>query len=202
MLDLLLVSPAPPIKAKNCARWRTGENTQSVLYCFCETRVALLGLLTLTEFSGHAVTFRSPSTVFADTLISGLTSTRILSGKPARAMWSAAMFLGLYRIRTSLTARIVRWRKKENALAITGFQSDPTDTRIARGALWFPPRRVSVEPRCIRLRFRVAPWAKEDGRTSLNCSASGTCPPQHLLTATMLDEPQTVYVGLIGLGLL
>src|SRR5262249_42806874 len=36
--------------------------------------------------------------------MSGSTSTRILSGKPPRAMWSAAVLLGLYRIRSSLTA--------------------------------------------------------------------------------------------------
>src|SRR5207248_2222659 len=52
-----------------------------------------------TQLSGHAVTFRSSATVFADILISGSTSTRILSGKPARAMWSAATFFTLYRIR-------------------------------------------------------------------------------------------------------
>jgi hypothetical protein len=31
-------------------------------------------------------------------------STRILSGKPPRAMWSAAVLLGLYRIMASLAA--------------------------------------------------------------------------------------------------
>jgi len=40
--------------------------------------------------------------------------------------------------------------------------------------LWFPPRRVSVQPRCIRLRFRAARWAKEDGSTSLHCITAGT----------------------------
>jgi hypothetical protein len=45
---------------------------------------------------------RSSAMVFAAIPISGSTSTRILSGNPARAMWSAATFLGLYRIRTSL----------------------------------------------------------------------------------------------------
>jgi hypothetical protein len=37
------------------------------------------------------------ATVFADTRIFGSTSTRILSGKPPRAIWSAAMLLHLYR---------------------------------------------------------------------------------------------------------
>src|ERR1700736_3583918 len=53
-------------------------------------------------------------------------------------------------------------------------QRRPTDTRIVRGALWFPPHRVSVQPRCIRLRFRAARWAKEDGSTSLHCITAGT----------------------------
>jgi hypothetical protein len=52
----------------------------------------------ITKFSDHAVTFRSSPTVLADTPMSRSTSTRILSGKPPRAMWSAAMFFGLYRI--------------------------------------------------------------------------------------------------------
>src|SRR3954454_20629936 len=59
----------------------------------------------MTELSGHAVTFRSSPTVFARTSMSGSTSTRILSGRPAIATWSAAMLFGLYRIRTSLVAR-------------------------------------------------------------------------------------------------
>jgi hypothetical protein len=86
-------------------------------YGFGETRVATLALLTftalsgwrswgvvITKFSGHAVTFRSSPTVLADTPISGSTSTLILPGKPPRAMWSAAMLLGLYRIGGCLTA--------------------------------------------------------------------------------------------------
>jgi hypothetical protein len=80
-------------------------------YGFGETRVAKLALMTvttpssracgvvMTKFSGHAVTFRSSPTVFADTPMLRSTSTRILSGKPPRAMWSAAVLLGLYRIR-------------------------------------------------------------------------------------------------------
>ena len=50
-------------------------------------------------------TFRSSPTVVTDTPISGSASTRILLGKPPRAMWSAGMLLGLYCIRVSLTAR-------------------------------------------------------------------------------------------------
>src|SRR5262249_32278464 len=87
-------------------------------YVFGEVRVATLALLTLTALSGrcssgvvitkfpdHAVTFRSSPTVCADTPRFASASTRILSGKPPRAMWSAAVLLGLYRIRASLTAR-------------------------------------------------------------------------------------------------
>ena len=47
---------------------------------------------------GHAATFRSSPTVFAVTPMSGSASTRILPGKPPRAMWSASMLLGLYRM--------------------------------------------------------------------------------------------------------
>ena len=81
-------------------------------YCFGEVRVATLALLIFTalsgwrscgvvttKFSDHVVTFRSSPTVFADTPVFWSTSTRILSGKPPRAMWSAAMLLGLYRMR-------------------------------------------------------------------------------------------------------
>jgi len=59
------------------------------LYCFGDVRVATLALLTFTtfsswpcgviiaKFSGHAVTFLSSPTVFADTLMYGSTSTRV-----------------------------------------------------------------------------------------------------------------------------
>ena len=73
-----------------------------------ENRVATVALLTITtlpgrrscgtamaKFSGHAVTFRSSPTVFADTRMPGSACTRILSGKPPRAIWRAAMLLGL-----------------------------------------------------------------------------------------------------------
>jgi hypothetical protein len=56
------------------------------------------------------VTFRSSPMVLADTPMLRSTSTRILSGNPPRAMWSAAILLGLYRIKvfahfTKLTER-------------------------------------------------------------------------------------------------
>src|SRR5262249_17440213 len=81
-------------------------------YDFGEKRVATVTLLTITtlpgrrscgtvmaKFSGHAVTFRSSPTVFAETRMPGSACTRILSGKPPRAIWSAATLLGLYFIR-------------------------------------------------------------------------------------------------------
>src|SRR5262252_3440868 len=58
---------------------------------------ASCGVVT-TKFSGHVVTLRSSPTVFADTPTSRSASTCIVSGKPPRAPWSAAMHLGLYRI--------------------------------------------------------------------------------------------------------
>ena len=77
-------------------------------YGFGETRVATLALLTFTglsrssscgvvttTFSGHAVSFRSSPTVFGEAPMSVSSSTRILSGRPPRAMWSAAMLFGL-----------------------------------------------------------------------------------------------------------
>src|SRR5262245_51885292 len=80
-------------------------------YDFGVVRVATFALLTFTallgspccgvvtaKFSGHAVIFRSSPTVFGDGWMLGSTSTRILSGKPPRATWSAAMLLGLYRM--------------------------------------------------------------------------------------------------------
>jgi hypothetical protein len=45
------------------------------------------------KFSANAVNLRSSPTVFADTRIFGSTSTGILSGRPPRAIWSAAMLL-------------------------------------------------------------------------------------------------------------
>src|SRR5262249_49504003 len=80
-------------------------------YDFGTTRVAVVALLTFTEisgkrsrglvitkFPGHAVTFRSCPLVFAATPAPGLNWLRILSGKPPRAIPSAALLLGLYRI--------------------------------------------------------------------------------------------------------
>src|SRR5215471_12590948 len=79
-------------------------------YGFGEVRVAEVALLiftvlsgwcscgvVITKFSDHVVTFRSSPTVFADTPVPTSASTRILAGKPLRAMSSAAMFLHLYR---------------------------------------------------------------------------------------------------------
>src|SRR5215813_9220159 len=79
-------------------------------YGFGEVRVATLALLiftalsgrrscgvVITKFSDHVVTFRSSPTVFADTPVPTSASTRILAGKPPRAMSSAAMLLHLYR---------------------------------------------------------------------------------------------------------
>ncbi len=89
-----------------------GQALDTAPYGFGETRVATLALLTftalsgwcscgvvITKFSAHAVTFRSSPTVVADTPMSGSASTRILAGKTPRAMCSAGMLLGLYRIR-------------------------------------------------------------------------------------------------------
>src|SRR5262249_5912289 len=80
------------------------------LYSFGDVRVATLALLiftalsgwcswgvVMTKFSGHVITFRSSPTVFADTPVPTSASTRILAGKPPRAMSSAAVFLHLYR---------------------------------------------------------------------------------------------------------
>ena len=107
----------------------------TVPYLFGETRVATLALLiftalsgrcsggvVITKFSGHAVTFRSSPTLVADTPMPASASTRILPGKPPRAMWSAGMFLGLYRIRvTSLFFRLL-W---------TACRERPRDRRAA-----------------------------------------------------------------------
>src|SRR5262249_42859058 len=78
-------------------------------YAFGEVRVATLALLTftapsgrrssgvvITKFSDQVVTFRSSPTVFADTPVPASASTRILAGRPLRAMSSAAMVLHLY----------------------------------------------------------------------------------------------------------
>jgi hypothetical protein len=51
----------------------------------------------IAKFSDHVVIFRSSPTVFADTPVPASASTRILAGKPLRAMSSAAMLLHLYR---------------------------------------------------------------------------------------------------------
>src|SRR5262249_40954918 len=86
-------------------------------YCFGVARVATLALPTFTadselrsdgvataRFSGQVASFRSSPTVFADTPMPGSVSTRILSGKPPRATWSAPMLLGLYRTMASHTS--------------------------------------------------------------------------------------------------
>ena len=90
-------------------------------YGFGETRVGLLGLLTfivpsgrrsggvvMAKFSGHDVIFRSSPTVFADTPMSGSTSTCIRSGQLPRSVWSEAILFTLYRMRapsSGLTGR-------------------------------------------------------------------------------------------------
>jgi hypothetical protein len=94
-------------------------------HVFGEVRVATLALLTfsalsgrrscgvvITKFSGHTVTFRSSPTVCADTPRLLSASTCILSGKPPRAIWSAAVLLGLCpnRLAGDLTRSVaVRW---------------------------------------------------------------------------------------------
>jgi hypothetical protein len=91
-------------KSDERALGRESAHSRTTPYGFGETRVATLALLTvttpslacgvvMTKFSGHAVTFRSSPTVFADTPMLRSTSTRILSGKPPSAIWSAAMLL-------------------------------------------------------------------------------------------------------------
>src|SRR5215467_14554234 len=60
--------------------------------------------------------------------MSGSASTRILSGKPPRAMWSAPMLLGLYRIRPShrfhpdhlVNAGELLWRHLDGFLIVPG----------------------------------------------------------------------------------
>jgi hypothetical protein len=104
-------------------------------YCFGEVRVATLALLIFTalsgwrscgvvttKFSDHVVTFRSSPTVFADTPVPASASTLIPAGKPPRAMWSAAMLLGLYRMRASSLPGAADCRTAYNVstLAATG----------------------------------------------------------------------------------
>jgi hypothetical protein len=130
-------------------------------YGFGETRVATLALLTLTalsgwcscgvvitKFSAHAVTFRSSPTVVADTPMSGSASTRILAGKPPRAMCSAGMLLGLYRI----------W-------APSPFVQDFCAARAAIGHAAAPPSSVMNSRRLIRSpgRRRRAALAERTG---------------------------------------
>jgi hypothetical protein len=77
-------------------------------YDFGAQRVATFALLTFTallasrscgiviaKFSGHAVALRSSPTVFGNGWTPASASTGILSGKPPRVTWSAAMLLGL-----------------------------------------------------------------------------------------------------------
>jgi hypothetical protein len=100
-------------------------------YVLGEVRVATPALLTftalsgrrsagvvITKFSGHTVTFRSSPTVCADIPMFRSASTRIFSGKPPRAMWSAAMLLGLYRMRSSDTAPAVQVPERPAARAL------------------------------------------------------------------------------------
>jgi hypothetical protein len=49
----------------------------------------------------QVVAFRSSPTVLAETPVDWSALTRIRSGKPPRARWSAATFFGLYRMMTS-----------------------------------------------------------------------------------------------------
>jgi hypothetical protein len=55
----------------------------------------------IAKFSAQVVAFRSSPTVLAETPVDWSALTLIRSGKPPRARWSAATFLGLYRMMTS-----------------------------------------------------------------------------------------------------
>jgi hypothetical protein len=55
----------------------------------------------IAKFSAQVVAFRSSQTVLAETPVDWSALTRIRSGKPPRAKWSAATFFGLYRMMTS-----------------------------------------------------------------------------------------------------
>jgi hypothetical protein len=55
----------------------------------------------IAKFSAQVVAFRSSPTVLAETPVDWSALTRIRSGKPPRARWSAATFFGLYRMMTS-----------------------------------------------------------------------------------------------------
>jgi hypothetical protein len=55
----------------------------------------------IAKFPAQVVAFRSSPTVLAETPVDWSALTRIRSGKPPRARWSAATFFGLYRMTTS-----------------------------------------------------------------------------------------------------
>src|SRR5262245_55690254 len=66
---------------------RDASRYVSLVHPYCAFRTAFLGVV-IAKFSGHVFILRSSPTVLADTRMSGSTSTRILSGKPPRAIWS------------------------------------------------------------------------------------------------------------------
>src|SRR5262249_10109617 len=107
-----------PVMSKLGPSWRPWRHQSS--YGFGETRVGLLALLTfivplgpcsggvvMAKFSGHDFTFRSSSTVYADTPTPGSASTCIRSGQPPRSVWSAAILFTLYRMIVPPAVRLV-----------------------------------------------------------------------------------------------
>src|SRR5262249_46131637 len=119
----------------------------SAPYRFGEKRVATLTLLTftapsrprscgvdITKFSDHVVAFLSSPTLFADTPMSRSISTRILSGKPPRAMWSAATLLGLYRIRVLPDGPIPLWSLPETVYDLIFTRSPRRRGRLVRAS--------------------------------------------------------------------
>jgi len=88
----------------------------------------------------------------ADTPMPRSTSTRILSGKPPRAMWSAAVLLGLYRIRLlpGTDCRLPKTAYNLSALSATG-----------RRRIWFGHLTVSLETNGGSIPWRSFAWGHD-----------------------------------------
>lgn len=125
----------------------------SARHGFGETRVATLALpictgipecscgIVTARFGGHSPSFRNSPTVFALNPMPGSTSTGVRSGKPASAMSSAAMLLGLYRMIIP-SSFVPPARQACRQLSVAGSSLGQCFT-IPRSIACLPPERLA-----------------------------------------------------------